>query len=113
MKSYDIFKNPHIAYTVGRCDIYDTHKESLTFRKEGFRPRFSQKDQPRYVGGVVWETMHQAKAYLDILCDPAYAVYELLLVADFNNCIVPGSYNHTQGSRLLYDALILGKVCAT
>jgi len=57
--------------------------------------------------------MHQAKAYLDILCDPAYAIYELLLVADFNNCIVPGSYNHTQGSRLLYDALILGKVCAT
>jgi hypothetical protein len=107
MKSYDIFSNPHIAYTIGRCDIYDNHKTVLTFRKEGFRPKFSQKDQPRYVGGIVWETENQAKTYLDIMCDPAYAVYKILLPADFNKCIVPGSYDYMRGSRLLYDALIL------
>jgi hypothetical protein len=107
MKLYDIFSKPHIAYTIGRCDIYDNQKSSLTLRKVGYIPSFFDKDKAFYVGGAVWETFDQAKNYL--YCDPNYAVYKLLLPAEFNKCIVTGSYKFLEGSRLLYDALILGK----
>lgn len=109
MKEYDIFSKANIAYTIGKRDIYDNQKRSLTLRKVGYRPNLFEKDKIDYPGGIVWETFNQAKNYLDIYCDFNYSVYKLLLPIEFNKCIVPKSYKFLAGSRLLYDALIIGK----
>jgi len=107
MKSYNIYSNPHFAYTIGLADVYDNQRKSLTFRKVGYQPVFYKKDISFYIGGIVFENLDEAKKYLCSINKSNYFIYKILLPVEFSKCV---RYSQYKTAHLLYDALIVEKI---